>query len=126
MILPSQRPIAASIASVFAVIPLLTMGTIHGKSQGVRNHAETDRQNRLEAVAKSSLSQNCYIVKAIVIGVEIPVEGRSQSVCIRLKDHSRYGFIEYQKDILTAIDAFSNKEVQSKISTLGAKKNASS
>ena len=126
MIPPSQRPIVASIASVFAVIPLLTMGAVNGKSQGIKNDAETDRQKRLETVAKASQSENCYIVQAIVIGAEIQVEGRSQSVCVRLADESRYGFIEYQKGVLTAIDAFSRKEVQAKISTLGIKKNASS
>ena len=125
MIPPKQRPIAASIASLVAIVPLLTIGITHGKTQGIKNDAETDRSNRLEAVAKASLSENCYIVESIVIGAEVPVIGRSQSVCIRLKDYSRYGFIEYQKSTLTAIDAFSRKEVQSKISTLGVKTNAS-
>lgn len=125
MIPPSKRPIVASIASLVAIVPLLTIGISHGRSQGMKNDAETDRSNRLEAVAKASLSENCYIVQSIVIGAEVPVIGRSQSVCIRLKDYSRYGFIEYQKGVLTAIDAFSRKEVQSKISTLGVT-NASS
>ena len=119
MIPPKQRPIVAAIASLVAIVPLLTMGTIRGQSQGIKNEAETDRQNRLEAVAKSSLSQNCYIVEAIVIGGEINVKGRAQSVCITLKDGSRFGFIEYQKGVLTAIDSFSRKDVKSKISTLG-------
>ena len=122
MIPPKQRPIVAAIASLLAIAPLLTIGSIKGQSQGIKNNAETDRQNRLEAVAKSSLSQNCYLVDAIVIGGEINVKGRAQSICITLKDGSRYGFIEYQKGSLIAIDAFSRKEVQAKISTLGVKK----
>lgn len=123
MIPPKHRPTAAIVAVAISFAPLLTMGAMNGKTQGVKNQSEAERQERLEAVAKSSLSQNCYIVPAIVIGAEVPVVGRAQSVCIRLKDSSRYGFIEYQKGTLTAIEAYSSKEVQSKISTLGVKKN---
>ena len=125
MIPPKQRPIVAAIASLLAVIPLLTVGTIRGQSQGIKNEAETIRQSRLEAVAKASLSENCYVVETIVVGAEVPVIGRAQAICIRLKDGTRYAFIEYQKGVLTAIDSFSRKEVKAKISTLG-KPNASS
>ncbi len=122
MIPPQHRPIAAGLASLVAIVPLLTIGVIQGKSQGIANNAEDERQHRLEAVAKASISQNCYVVGAIVVGAEVPVVGRAQSVCITLKDQSRYGFMEYQKGVLTAIDAFSAKEVKAKISTLGVKK----
>ena len=126
MIPPKQRPIVAAIASLLAIVPLFIFGTIRGQSQGLKNEAETTRQSRLESVAKAVLSENCYIVESIVIGGEVPVIGRAQAICIRLKDGSRYTFIEYQKGVLTAIDAFSRKEVQAKISTLGVPKNARS
>ena len=122
MIPPKHRPIAAGLAAAVAITPLFTMGVMNGKTQGVKNEAETARQDRLEAVSKAYLSNNCYIVPAIIVGSEVPVQGRAQSVCISLKDESRLGFIEYQKGALTAIDAFSQKEVKAKISTLGVKK----
>ena len=121
MIPPKHRPIAAGLACFISLAPIVTMGTVHGKTQGVRNEAEIARQSRLEAIAKASLSDNCYLTEAIVVGAEFPVVGRSQSVCITLNDRSRYGFIEYQKATLTVVDAFSAKEVNAKISTLGVK-----
>ncbi len=121
MIAPKHRPIAAGLACLIALAPIAVMGTMRGTAQTGKNEAETDRQSRLEAVAKSSLSDNCYQAAEITVGAEFPVKGRSQSVCIVLKDSSRYGFIEYQKSTLTVTDAFSRKEVQAKISTLGKK-----
>ena len=122
MLPPKHRPIAAGLAMAVSIAPLFTIGVMNGKTQGVKNEAELGRQDRLEAVSKAYLSQNCYIVPAIIVGAEVPVQGRAQSVCITLKDESRFGFIEYQKATLTAIDAFSQKEVKAKISTLGVKK----
>jgi hypothetical protein len=123
MIPPKHRPIVAGVFGFVCLVPILTMGTLHGKTQGTKNEAENQRQDRLEAVAKASLSNNCYINPAaeIVVGAEFKVNGRAQSVCVTLKDNSRYGFIEYQKGVLTIVDAFSQKEVNAKISTLGVK-----
>jgi hypothetical protein len=122
MIPPKHRPIAGAFFGLIALAPILTMGTVKGQSQGIKNEAETARQSRLEAVAKASISDNCYIAPiGIAVGAEFPVVGKSQSVCITLKDNSRYGFIEYQKGVLTIVDAFSQKEVKAKISTLGVK-----
>ena len=121
MLPPKHRPIAGAVACLIALAPICTMGAFKGQSQGIKNNAETDRQSRLEAVAKASLSDNCYITSEITVGAEFPVRGRSQTVCIALKDGSRYGFIEYQKTTLTVTDAFSQKEVKAKISTLGVK-----
>ena len=117
MIPPKHRPIAGAVACLISLAPIFTIGTMNGRSQGVKNIAETDRQSRLEAVSKASLSDNCYITSEINVGAEFPVKGRSQTVCIALKDGSRYGFIEYQKSTLTVTDAFSQKEVKAKIST---------
>lgn len=119
MIPPKHRPIVAGLACFIALAPIVTMGTLHGKTQGVKNEAETERQSRLEAVSKAFLSDNCYQSETIIVGAEFPVQGRSQSVCVRIKDGSRFGFLEYQKATLTITDAFSNKEVKAKISTLG-------
>lgn len=126
MLAPKHRPIAAGVAGLVAIVPILTIGTLHGKTQGTKNIAESERQARLEAVAKSYLSNNCYINQSpeIVIGAELRVNGRAQSVCLTLKDESRFGFIEYQGATLTIVDAFSRKDVDAKISTLGAKNNA--
>jgi hypothetical protein len=124
MLPPKHRPIAAGLACLIAVVPIITIGTMHGKTQGVKTQAETDRQARLEAVSKAFLSENCYITKDITVGAEFPVKGHAQTTCIAFSDGSRFGFIEYQKEILTVTDAFSRKEVNSKISTLGAKSNA--
>ena len=117
MIPPKHRPIAGAFACLISLAPIVTIGAFKGQSQGIKNIAEADRQARLEAVSKSSLSDNCYITSEITVGAEFPIKGRSQSVCIALKDGSRYGFIEYQKSTLTVTDAFSQKEVKSKIST---------
>lgn len=116
---PNHRPILAVLVCVVAIVPIVTTGTFKGSTQANKNDLEADRQARLEAVSKSSLSENCYIVNEVVIGQEITVKGRSQSLCITLSDGSRYGYIEYQKGLLTVTDSFSKKEVQSKISTLG-------
>ena len=121
MIPPKHRPIAGAVACLISLAPIFTIGALNGQSQGTKNIAEADRQSRLEAVSKASLSDNCYISSEITVGAEFVVKGRSQSVCIALKDGSRYGFIEYQKSTLTVTDAFSQKEVRSKISTLGPK-----
>ncbi len=121
MIQPKLRPIAAGVACFIALAPIVTLGALHGKTQGVKNTAEIDRQERLTAVAKAFVADNCYQSEAITVGAEFPVKGRSQSVCVRIKDGSRFGFLEYQKATLTITDAFSNKEVQAKISTLGVK-----
>ena len=117
MIPPKHRPIAGAFACLISLAPIFTIGAMNGRSQGTKNALETDRQARLEAVSKSSLSDNCYITSEITVGAEFVVKGRSQTVCIALKDGSRYGFIEYQKSKLTVADAFSQKEVKSKIST---------
>ena len=117
MIPPKHRPIAGAVAGLISLAPIFTIGTLNGQSQGVKNVAETDRQSRLEAVSKASLSDNCYQAAEITVGAEFLVKGKSQSVCIALKDGSRYGFIEYQKSTLTVTDAFSQKEVKAKIST---------
>ena len=121
MIPPKHRPIAGAVACLISIAPIFTIGALNGRSQGTKSIAETDRQSRLEAVAKTSLSDNCYQAAEITVGAEFVVKGRSQSVCIALKDGTRYGFIEYQKSTLTVTDAFSQKEVKSKISTLGTK-----
>ena len=121
MIPPKHRPIAGAFACLISIAPLFTIGALNGRSQGTKNIAEADRQSRLEAVSKASLSDNCYVASQITVGAEFPIKGRSQSVCIALKDGSRYGFIEYQKTQLTVTDAFSQKEIRSKISTLGTK-----
>ena len=121
MIPPKHRPIAGAVACLISLAPIFTIGALNGQSQGTKNVAETDRQSRLEAVSKASLSDNCYITSEITVGSEFPVKGRSQSVCIALKDGTRYGFIEYQKSTLTVTDAFSQKEIKAKISTLGTK-----
>lgn len=117
MIPPKHRPIAGAVACLISIAPIFTIGALNGRSQGTKNVAETDRQSRLEAVSKASLSDNCYITSQIIIGSEFVVKGRSQTVCIALNDGSRYGFIEYQKSTLTVTDSFSQKEVNSKIST---------
>ena len=121
MIPPKHRPIAGAAACLISLAPIFTIGALNGRSQGTKNVAETDRQSRLEAVSKASLSDNCYITSEITVGAEFVVRGRSQTVCIALKNGSRYGFIEYQKSTLTVTDAFSQKEIRSKISTLGTK-----
>ena len=117
MIPPKHRPIAGAVACLISLAPIFTIGALNGQSQGTKNVSETNRQSRLEAVSKASLSDNCYITSEITVGAEFVVKGRSQTVCIALKDGSRYGFIEYQKSTLTVTDAFSQKEVKSKIST---------
>lgn len=121
MIPPKYRAYIGLGVALVALVPTITLGTFKGQTQSDKNEAETNRQARLEAVSKSSLSDNCYILNEIVVGQEIIVKGRSQSVCIALSDGSRYGFIEYQKGLLTVTDSFSAKEVKSKISTLGVK-----
>jgi len=121
MLAPKHRPIAAGLACLVSLAPICMIGALKGQSQGIKNEAEADRQARLEAVAKASISDNCYQVTEITVGAEFFVKGRSQSVCIALKDGTRYGFIEYQKTILTVTDAFSQKDVKAKISTLGVK-----
>lgn len=123
MLPPKHRPIAAGVACVIALAPIAVMGTMRGTVQTGKNEAETERQSRLEAVAKAYLSQNCYVSPSpeIVVGAEFRVNGRAQSVCITLKDGSRFGYIEYQKSTLTITDAFSKKELDAKISTLGKK-----
>ena len=121
MIPPKHRPIAGAVACLISLAPIFTIGALNGQSQGTKNVAETDRQARLEAVSKASLSDNCYRAPEITVGAEFVVKGRSQSVCIALPNGKRYGFIEYQKSTLTVTDAFSQKEVKSKISTLGTK-----
>ena len=118
MIPPKHRPIAGAVACLISLAPIFTIGALNGQSQGTKNIAEADRQSRLEAVSKASLSDNCYVASQITVGAEFPVKGRAQTVCIALKDGSRYGFIEYQKTQLTVADAFSQKEIKSKISTL--------
>ena len=117
MIPPKHRPIAGAVACLISIAPIFTIGALNGQSQGTKNVAEADRQSRLEAVSKAFLSDNCYQAAEITVGAEFVVKGRSQSVCIALKDSSRYGFIEYQKTQLTVADAFSQKEVKAKIST---------
>ena len=117
MIPPKHRPIAGAFACLISLAPIFTVGTMNGRSQSTKNIAETDRQARLEAVSKASLSDNCYITSEITVGAEFVVKGRSQTVCIALKNGTRYGFIEYQKSTLTVTDAFSQKEVKAKIST---------
>ena len=117
MIPPKHRPIAGAFACLISIAPIFTIGALNGRSQGIKNVAETDRQSRLEAVSKASLSDNCYRASEITVGAEFVVRGRSQTVCIALKNGTRYGFIEYQKSTLTVTDAFSQKEVKSKIST---------
>ena len=117
MIPPKHLPIAGAVACLISLAPIFTIGTMNGRSQGTKNMAEADRQSRLEAVSKASLSDNCYQAAEITVGAEFLVKGKSQSVCIALKDGSRYGFIEYQKSTLTVADAFSQKEVKAKIST---------
>ena len=121
MIPPKHRPIAGLVACLISIAPIFTIGALNGRSQGTKNIAEADRQSRLEAVSKASLSDNCYLTSQITVGAEFPVKGRAQTVCIALKDGTRYGFIEYQKSVLTVVDAFSRKEIRSKISTLGTK-----
>ena len=121
MIPPKHRPIAGAAACLISIAPIFTIGALNGQSQGTKNIAETDRQARLEAVSKASLSDNCYITSEITVGAEFVVKGRSQTVCIALQNGKRYGFIEYQKSVLTVVDAFSQKEIRSKISTLGTK-----
>jgi hypothetical protein len=121
MIPPKHRPIAAGLALGLALTPIVTIGVFHGQGRAVKNEAEIQRQSQLEAVAKAHLSNNCYTAESIVVGAEFRVQGRSQSVCIALKDGSRFGFIEYQKEVLTVTHAFSKKDVQAKISTLGKK-----
>ncbi len=121
MIPPKYRPWIGFGVVLVALVPTITLGTYKGQSQGIKNEAETNRQARLEAVSKSSLSDNCYILNEIVVGQEIEVKGKSQSVCIALSDGSRFGYIEYQKGALTVTDSFSAKEIKSKISTLGVK-----
>ena len=121
MIPPKHRPIAGAVACLISLAPIFTIGALNGQSQGTKNIAEADRQSRLEAVSKASLSDNCYLTSQITVGAEFPVKGRAQTVCIALKNGSRYGFIEYQKPTLTVTDAFSQKEIRSKISTLGIK-----
>lgn len=121
MIPPKYRAYIGFGVALVALVPTITLGTFKGQTQGTKNEAETNRQSRLEAVSKSSLSDNCYIVSEIVIGQEIPIKGKAQSVCIALSNGSRFGYIEYQKAILTVTDAFSAKEIKSKISTLGVK-----
>ena len=122
MIPPKQRPIVASIITAMSLIPIAITGMFHGQIQGAKNEAELNRSNHLEAVSKAFMSENCYIVEDIVIGGEINIKGRSQSICIQLQNSSRFGFIEYQKGALITVDAFSQKEVQAKKSTLGVKK----
>jgi len=122
MIPPKHRPIAGSFACLISLAPIFAIGTLNGRSQGTKNVAEADRQSRLEAVSKAELSNNCYQAAEIIVGAEFVVKGLSQSVCIALKDGSRYGFIEYQKSTLTVTNAFSQKEVKAKISTLGTKR----
>lgn len=117
MIPPKHRPIAGAVACLISLAPIFTIGAMNGRSQGTKNAAETDRQSRLEAVSKASLSDNCYITSQINVGAEFSVRGRSQSVCIALPNGKRYGFIEYQQATLTVTDSFSQKEVKSKIST---------
>ena len=117
MIPPKHRPIVGAVAALISLAPIFTIGALNGRSQGTKNVAEAVRQSRLKAVAMASLSDNCYQAAEITVGAEFPVRGRSQSVCIALKDGTRYGFIEYQKSTLTVTDAFSQKEVKSKIST---------
>ena len=117
MIPPKHRPIAGAVACLISLAPIFTIGTMNGRSQGTKNIAETDRQSRLEAVSKASLSDNCYITSEITVGAEFVVKGRSQTVCIALSNGLRYGFIEYQQATLTVTDSFSQKEVKSKIST---------
>jgi hypothetical protein len=117
MIPPKHRPIAGAVACLISLAPIFTIGALNGRSQGTKNIAETDRQSRLDAVSKASLSDNCYQAAEITVGAEFLVKGRSQSTCIALKDGTRYGFIEYQKSTLTVTDAFSQKEVKAKIST---------
>ncbi len=117
MIPPKHRPIAGIVACLISLAPIFTIGAMNGRSQGTKNVAETDRQSRLEAVSKASLSDNCYITSEITVGAEFPVKGRAQTVCIALQNGKRYGFIEYQKSVLTVTDAFSQKEIKSKIST---------
>ena len=117
MIPPKHRPIAGIVACLISLAPIFTIGALNGQSQGTKNVAETDRQSRLEAVSKASLSDNCYITSEITVGAEFPVKGRAQTVCIALQNGKRYGFIEYQKSVLTVTDAFSQKEIKSKIST---------
>ena len=121
MIPPKHRPIAGAVACLISLAPIFTIGALNGQSQGTKSIAEADRQSRLTAVSKAFLSDNCYITSQITVGAEFVVKGRSQSVCIALKDGSRYGFIEYHKSTLTVTDAVSQKEVRSKISTLGTK-----
>ena len=117
MIPPKHRPIAGAFACLISIAPIFTIGALNGQSQGTTNVADTDRQSRLEAVSKASLSDNCYITSEITVGADFVVKGRSQTVCIALRNGSRYGFIEYQKSTLTVTDAFSQKEVKAKIST---------
>ena len=117
MIPPKHRSIAGAFACLISLAPIFTIGAFKGQSQGIKNSAETDRQSRLEAVSKASLSDNCYVTSEITVGAEFVVRGRSQTVCIALDNGSRYGFIEYQKSTLTVTDSFSQKEVKSKIST---------
>ena len=82
MIPPKHRPIAGAVACLISLAPIFTIGALNGQSQGTKNIAETDRQSRLEAVSKASLSDNCYITSEITVGAEFVVKGRSQSVCI--------------------------------------------
>jgi hypothetical protein len=121
MIPPKHRPIAGAVACLISLAPIFTIGALNGQSQGTKNVAEADRQARLEAVSKSALANNCYVTSEITVGAEFPVKGRAQTVCIALPNGKRYGFIEYQKSTLTVTDAFSQKEIRSKISTLGTK-----
>jgi hypothetical protein len=122
MIAPQHRPIAAGLALFVSFAPLATTGLSKGSAQSAKNAAETDHQNRLESVAKEFLAENCYLSNEVTVGAEFLVQGRSQSVCVMKKDGDRFGFIEYQKQTLTVTDSFSRKQVNAKISTLGAKK----
>lgn len=121
MIPPKQRPIVASIASVFAVMPLLTVGITHGKTQGLKNEDESLRLERLTTVTQDSMAQKCYVnigpIDKISKGTIIRItDAVPASSCIR--DDHRYGFIGIVKGQVTVLEAFSPKEVQSEKSNL--------